>query len=104
MFTDFLENLPISGVFVVFAIVSLILYELGFRIGRWVQRRTPEETEGPTGMIVGSILALMAFMLAITMGMASDRFDVRRGLVLEEAIRMGEVADQKRHSNPTFRP
>jgi MFS family permease len=35
-------------------------------------------------MIVGSILALMAFLLAIAMGMAADRFDTRRGLVLQE--------------------
>ena len=40
-------------------------------------------------MIVGSILALMAFLLAITMGMASDRFDTRRGLVLAEANALG---------------
>jgi hypothetical protein len=38
---------------------------------------------------VGSLLALMAFLLAITMGMASDRFDTRRGLVLEEANSIG---------------
>lgn len=40
-------------------------------------------------MIVSSILALMAFLLAIAMGMASDRFDTRRGLVLEEANSIG---------------
>ena len=45
--------------------------------------------EGPTGVLVGSILALLAFLLAITMGMASDRFDTRRGLVLEEANAVG---------------
>jgi len=84
-----LDSLPIGGVFLAFALVALILYELGFRIGRWWQDRTPEEQEGPTGMIVGSLLALMAFLLAITMGMASDRFDTRRGLVLEEANSIG---------------
>lgn len=40
-------------------------------------------------MIVSSILALMAFLLAIAMGMASDRFNTRRGLVLEEANSIG---------------
>ncbi len=39
-------------------------------------------------MIVGSLLALMAFLLAVTMGMASDRFDGRRGVVLAEANAM----------------
>jgi len=40
-------------------------------------------------MLVGSILALMAFLLAVTMGMASDRFDARRGLVLADANAIG---------------
>jgi hypothetical protein len=40
-------------------------------------------------MIVGSLLALLAFLLAITMGMASDRFEARRGLVLAEANAVG---------------
>ena len=40
-------------------------------------------------MIVGSLLALMAFLLAVTMGMASDRFDSRRALVLDEANAIG---------------
>ena len=89
MFEDLIESLPLGGVFVLFAIVALVLYELGFRLGRWWQDRTPDEKEGPTGMIVGSILALLAFLLAITMGMAVDRFDTRRGLVLEEANSIG---------------
>jgi hypothetical protein len=40
-------------------------------------------------VLVGSLLALMAFLLAITMGMASDRYDARRGLVLAEANAIG---------------
>jgi hypothetical protein len=49
----------------------------------------PGEQEGPTGMLVGSILALLAFLLAVTMGMASDRFDARRAIVLAEANAIG---------------
>ena len=88
-FQESLDTLPIGGVFVAFAVVALIVYEIGFRIGRWWQGRTPEEQEGPTGVLVGSLLALMAFLLAITMGMASDRYDTRRGLVLAEANSIG---------------
>jgi len=88
-FQDSLDSLPIAGVFVTFALIALVAYELGFRLGRWWQGRTPGETEGPTGMLVGSLFALMAFLLAITMGMASDRFDTRRGLVLAEANSIG---------------
>ncbi len=84
-----LDPLPIVVVFVLFAIVALAVFEGGYRLGLWWQRRTPDEKEGPTGMLVGSILALLAFLLAVTMGMASDRFDTRRQLVVTEANAIG---------------
>jgi hypothetical protein len=87
--TQLLDSLPILGVFLAFAIVSMLCYEGGFRLGRWYQERTPGEQEGPTGLLVGSILALLAFLLAVTMGMASDRFDARRAIVLDEANSIG---------------
>ena len=87
--TQLLDSLPILGVFIAFAIVSMVLYEIGFKFGRWYQERTPGEQEGPTNLLVGSILALLAFLLAVTMSMASDRFDARRGIVLDEANSIG---------------
>lgn len=89
MTTQLLDPIPVLAVFVLFAVVTLLTFELGFRIGRWWQERMPGEQEGPTDMLVGSILALMAFLLAITMGMAADRFDARRGVVLSEANAIG---------------
>lgn len=89
MTADLVDPIPILGIFLLFAGLALASYEIGFRVGRWYQERTPEEKEGPTGMLVGSLLALMAFLLAVTMGMASDRFDTRRSLVLEAANSIG---------------
>jgi hypothetical protein len=80
-----LDSLSIPAIVVLFAVVSLLCYEVGFRLGRWWQDREPGEQEGPTGVIVGGLLGLMAFLLAITMSMATERYDTRRGLVLEEA-------------------
>jgi membrane protein DedA with SNARE-associated domain len=88
-FQHFIDSLPILGVFLAFAVVALIMSEGGYRLGHWWQERTPDEKDGPTNMIVGALLALMAFLLAITMSMASDRFDTRRGLVLAEANSVG---------------
>lgn len=85
MTTQLLDPIPIWIVFVLFAIFTLLCYEAGFRVGRWWQDRLPGEQEGPTDALVGSLLALMAFLLAVTMSMASDRFDTRRGVVLAEA-------------------
>lgn len=80
-----IDSLSIPAIVILFAVLSLVGYEAGFRIGRWWQDREPGEQEGPTGVIVAGLLGLMAFLLAITMGMAADRFDARRGLVLSEA-------------------
>jgi hypothetical protein len=88
-FQQLIDSLPIVGVFAGFSIVAVIAFEGGYRVGRWWQERTSDEKEGPTTMIVGSLLALMAFLLAITMGMATDRFDTRRKLVLAEANSIG---------------
>jgi len=80
-----LDPIPIALVFVLYAIIMFACYEVGFRIGRWWQDREPGEQEGPTDMLVGSLLALIAFLLAVTMGMAGDRFDTRRNNVLASA-------------------
>src|SRR6185437_8902379 len=89
--TQLFDALPIPAFFILFALISLACYEGGFRLGRWWQERMPGEQEGPTGVLVGSLLALMAFLLAVTMSMASDRFDARRALVLAEANAIGQT-------------
>jgi hypothetical protein len=79
------DSFPIWLIGVVLIVFCLLAYEGGFRLGRWWQNRTPGEQEGPTGVLVGSLLALMAFMLAIATGMAADRFDARRSYVIDQA-------------------
>lgn len=80
-----LDPIPIGIVFILFVVLSLLCFEIGFRVGVWWQAREPGEQEGPTDLLVGSMLGLIAFVLAITMGLAVDRHDARRGLVVEEA-------------------
>jgi hypothetical protein len=84
-----LDRVPLLVVVLACVGITLLLYEVGYRIGRWREQRAAGEIEGPTGVIVGSILALMAFLLAIATGMAADRFDARRAVVLEEANSIG---------------
>ena len=88
-FSQLLDPIPVTFVFVGFIIVALVTSEIGFRLGRWWQRRSPGQQEGPTEMLVGSIVAMLSFLLAITMGMASDRFDAPHGLVRDEANTIG---------------
>jgi hypothetical protein len=84
-----LDLLPIPVLLIIFALLSLAAYEVGFQIGVLRKRHDPEPSEGHIGLVVGSILGLMAFLLGITMGMAADRFDNRRGLVLAETNAIG---------------
>jgi hypothetical protein len=84
-----IDHIPLFLVVLLCIGTMLVFYEVGYRIGRWREERATGEVSGPTGMIVGSILALMAFLLAIATGMAADRFDARRGLVLQEANSIG---------------
>jgi hypothetical protein len=84
-----LDQVPVFLFVVLFVLISLACYEIGYRFGIWSGRGQAPGEEGPTGLIVGSILALMAFLLGITVGMASDRFDSRRALVLQETNALG---------------
>jgi hypothetical protein len=86
-----LDPFPIYVVVAMFAVITLVVYEAGFRIGRWWQERMPGEQEGPAGVLIGALLGLMAFLLAVTMGLAADRFDARRALVLDEANAIGKA-------------
>src|SRR5829696_6880854 len=85
MSQDVLDPVPVGVVFLLYTVVTFACFEAGFRLGVWWQAREPGEQEGPTDMLVGSLLGLMAFVLAITLGLATDRYDARRGLVVDEA-------------------
>jgi hypothetical protein len=44
--------------------------------------------------MVADALALLAFMLGFTFGLAASRFDVRRGLVIDEANAIGTTSSR----------
>lgn len=79
------DSIPISALF--FGTIAIVIgsIELGFRLGRVSRRKSEDEKESPVSAIAGSILGLLAFMLAFTFGIVAERFDNRKGLVREEA-------------------
>jgi hypothetical protein len=89
-FADFLDLLPLWAVFGLTLAISVAQVEFGSCLARIVLRRNPDkDPEGPLGALVGSLLAMLAFFLAFTFGMAATRFDARKQLVLEEANAIG---------------
>lgn len=68
--------------------VCLIAREVGARLYRWRRARQPvlaENSIAAQSHIVAAIFGLLAFVIGLTFSIALERFDTRRGLVLEEA-------------------
>jgi hypothetical protein len=84
-----LDLLPIWGVFLATVAVVLLAIEAGLRLGLYRRRRSEEEDRPPVGEMVAATLALLAFMLAFTFGLAASRFEARRVLVIDEANAIG---------------
>ena len=80
-----IDYLPYWGVFVVTAALILLSFEVGFRLGIYRHQQPTHEHDAPVGSIVSASLILVAFILAFTFGLAADRFQERRALVVDEA-------------------
>lgn len=80
-----MTDLPIWLVFVLAVAAVVGAVEAGFRLGRAVHRKTESEKESPVSAIANTTLGLLAFILAFTFAIVTERFDHRKGLVREEA-------------------
>jgi hypothetical protein len=71
-------------------LILALLYaanETGYRIGLWRARHSPAHERDLAGIstITAGMLGLLAFTLGLTINIAQDRFEARRGLVVREA-------------------
>ena len=65
----------------------LVALETGFRVGR--KRRVPGETNDEISAVVAAVLGLLGLALAFTFSAASERLNVRRAQIVEEANAIG---------------
>ncbi len=84
-----MNSLPIWAIFVASAFGIFLAIEVGYKLGCIVHRRAEDEKESPVSAISGSILGLLAFLLAFTFGIAADLYAARKALVMEEANAIG---------------
>ncbi len=84
-----LDLIPLWCFFLMTLIIGMLSVEVGYRVGKSRHARSPDEKDAPVAAMVGSILGLLAFMLAFTFSMAAARFDARRQAVLHEANAIG---------------
>lgn len=84
-----LDSIPLWGFFVLTMLLVLLFIEAGYRLGRYRLTRSEHEKEAPVGAMVAALLGLLAFILAFTFGLAAQRFDTRRQVLLDEANAIG---------------
>ena len=80
-----LDFVPVEILFVATIIVVMGAVEGGYMLGRKAHRHSEDEKESPVSAIAGSILGLLAFILAFSFGIVTERYDARKGLVRDEA-------------------
>lgn len=87
---NILHGLPIWFVVLLTAGYCVLIFEIGFRFGNRLHRRNPDaEVGGATGGVTAGLLGLLAFILAITIGIAGNRHQTRMELVATEANAIG---------------
>jgi len=90
MKSDFwLDQIPLWGVFLLTAAGVLFSIGIGTLLGKRRSRRPDHATEASLGTIIGATLGLLAFLLAFTFGMAAERLQARRQLLLDEVNAIG---------------
>ncbi|MDR9404288.1 MAG: hypothetical protein RI580_12700 [Halothece sp. Uz-M2-17] len=81
----------LSSLLTYFAIVAFVLLSIwiGIHLGQYIQRHKKNGKNLSAGSIVSAMLALLGFMLALTLSLVSSRYAARKALVLEEANALG---------------
>ena len=85
----FLDGFPLWSLLPITIAIALFSVEAGHRLALYRLGRSEQEKDSPVGGMVGATLGLLAFMLAFTFGLAANRFEARRQIVLDEANAIG---------------
>jgi hypothetical protein len=82
-------NLHLAGLLVLLLLLASL--ELGLQIGKFMARRhTPTDGEkSSVNFATAGVMGLLAFLLGVSLSMASDRYQQRRDSVLAEANAIG---------------
>lgn len=102
---DFLGSIPLVGIFLLQVAVTLASIEAGQWLGtrRANKPEHERESEAAVSAVSGAVLALLAFILALTFGAAASRYDLRRDALMGDVnaiqttyMRAGLVPDPYR--------
>ena len=80
----FFDRFSIGTMFTLILLISFLSIESGQWLVKWRHRVAQPELQGPVGTVVAAVLGLLAFIIALTFAAASDRFDARKQVLLDE--------------------
>jgi hypothetical protein len=89
-----MDDIPLWLLFFGTVLIVVATIELGYLLGKAASHRKEEEKEAPVSAIAGTVLALLAFILAFTFGIVANRYDTRRELVREQANAISTAYDR----------
>jgi ABC-type nitrate/sulfonate/bicarbonate transport system substrate-binding protein len=79
-----LDEIPLWGMFTSMTLIAILAIELGLWLGRRSHKKVSTDSVRPIATVVGAILGMMAFVIALTFGSATNRFDARKTALLED--------------------
>jgi flagellar basal body-associated protein FliL len=85
----FLETVPILIIFAFITIFMLAFCEVGFRFGAHARESRDKEATVSLGPMVGGLMGMLAFVLAITFSIAASQHELRKQNVIDEANAVG---------------
>jgi hypothetical protein len=88
---SWLQAAPTILVVVVLFFLLIIFYILGHRLSHQNAKKQNDYQTEDLSAISGTLLGLLALLLAFTFGMSNARYDNRRNLIIEEANAIGTV-------------
>jgi hypothetical protein len=87
--TPLFSHASLVQLFIATLVVSILALEAGYRLGTRRRSRPDFEKDAPVSTSVGATLGLLAFMLAMTFGVAMGQFDIRRQAFIDEVDAIG---------------
>lgn len=79
-----LDAFPLWIVFFIMVVIALLAIELGFQFGCRAWNETSHQSGRPIGTVGAAVLGMMAFVIALNFGSATNRFDARKSALLED--------------------
>ena len=76
--------LPLWAIYIGIVLIIILSVRGGIAFARWRKKHIGKEDDSSINTLVGATLGLLAFMLAFTFNLSSNRFDARKQFLLEE--------------------